>query len=521
MNILFVRPNDSGGPSVPVGISQIQACLKESGHSVEIFDTTFMKRNTGSENRKKNESFGFYIPVNTEKFVKIETHDPIEALQQKIEHFKPKLLCFSIYSNDLNLANQIAPVIKCNYRDIPIVVGGIHPTVDPEGTIELDWADMICIGEGEEAIAELADKLSTGEDITDIKNLWIKRQGKIIKNGIRGFIDLNNVPPPDSAGFSQMHLYRPFWGKVYRILDVETSRGCQFACFECVNHHLRGIYKGKGSYHRTKTIDKAINDLAYLKRKYNIEIFRFIDEILFAFDLEYSKDFFDRYKSEVAIPFICFGRSEYMTDEKIKVFKDAGCISVSIGVETGNEKLRKKILNRKTSNKKIIESFQSCNKNRLRTMAFNMLALPEETLSNIYETIELNRAIMPSLVSAGFMYPFKGTYARTYCIEKGYIDKDPPLVNYDFESIIRNPYVSKEKQKSMQKTFTLYCTVPKYLFPLVFLCEFNNIISNYLYAIMSKFFISRTFKRYESYYDEVPDSRNLSFLENPPLGDLE
>jgi radical SAM superfamily enzyme YgiQ (UPF0313 family) len=442
-------------------------------------------------------------------------------LQQKIEHFKPELLCFSIYSNDLDLANQIAPVIKRKYKDIPIAVGGIHPTVDPEGTIELDWVDMICIGEGEEAIVELADKLSKGGDISDIKNLWIKRSGKITKNGLRDFIDLNNVPPPDSTGFSQMHLYRPFWGKVYRILDVETSRGCQFACFECINYYLRGIYKGKGSYHRTKTIDKAIDDLVYLKRKYNIEIFRFIDEILFAFDLEYSREFFDRYKSEVAIPFICSGRSEYMTDDKVKTFKDAGCISVSIGVETGSEKLRKKILNRKAKNRKIIESFRACNNNRLRTMAYNMLALPEETLSNIYETIELNRAIMPSLASVGFIYPFKGTYVRTYCIEKGYIDKDSPMVDYHYESIIQNPYVTKEKQKRMQKTFTLYCTVPKFLFPLVFLCEFNNIFSNYLYVIMSMFFISRTFKQYESFYAEVPDSRNLSLLKNPPLEDLE
>ena len=205
MNILFVRPNNSGGPSVPVGISQIQACLKESGHCVEIFDTTFIKKNIGAENRKRTESFGFFIPVNTERFVKIETHDPIEALQQKIEHFKPELLCFSIYSNDLDLANQIAPVIKRKYKDIPIAVGGVQPTVDPVGTIGLDWVDMICIGKGEEAIVELADKLSKGGDISDIKNLWIKRSGKITKNGLRDFIDLNNVPPPDSTGFSQIY----------------------------------------------------------------------------------------------------------------------------------------------------------------------------------------------------------------------------------------------------------------------------------------------------------------------------
>jgi len=128
---------------------------------------------------------------------------------------------------------------------------------------------------------------------------------------------------------------------------------------------------------------------------------------------------------------------------------------------------------------------------------------------------------MPSLVSARFIYPFKGTHVRTYCIEKGYIDKDSPMVDYHYESIIQNPYVTKEKQKRMQKTFTLYCTVPKFLFPLVFLCEFNNIFSNYLYAIMSMFFISRTFKQYESFYAEVPDSRNLSLLKNPPLEDLE
>jgi hypothetical protein len=59
MNILFVRPNDSGGPSVPVGISQIQACLKESGHCVEIFDTTFMKKTSGRSTEKEMSPLGF------------------------------------------------------------------------------------------------------------------------------------------------------------------------------------------------------------------------------------------------------------------------------------------------------------------------------------------------------------------------------------------------------------------------------------------------------------------------------
>ena len=80
-----------------------------------------------------------------------------------------------------------------------------------------------------------------------------------------------------------------------------------------------------------------------------------------------------------------------------------------------------------------------------------MIGLPDETRGNIFETIELNKSSNPSLRTAGFIYPYPGTYVRIFCLEKGYIDESPPVVNYDNETIIRNSNISKKKQKGLQK----------------------------------------------------------------------
>ncbi len=516
MKILLIRPNQIGNRSIPIGMTILQACIKKDGHKVKIFDTTFFSENVKKVS-KRVESLGFFKPTNIERFAKVKKCNIEEELLKVFYDFKPAITAFSLMSNDLELAVRLSKIIKKANNSMPVIFGGIHPTVNPEDTIKLNCVDMICVGEGEEAMIELLNKMEKKENITKIRNIWIKKQGKIFRNDVRPFLDMDTLPPPDCTGFSQMHLYRPFWGKVYRIIDVEVTRGCPFFCSECINAYLHKIYKNKGRYIRQKSIKKAISDLKFIQKKYKPEMLRFVDEIGFPWDIKKLKEFAEIYKEKIGLPFIIFGRSEYLTEERTKIIKEMGCVSISIGIESGNEELRKKILNRYMTSKQIIETFQTCNKHRLRTTAYNLIALPNEGRNEIFDTIEVNRRAEPSLTSVAFVYPFSGTPLREYCLKKGYIKEDEPIVDYSEDTIIKNNKISKKEQIGLHKTFVLYVFAPKMIYPIIKFCELNNPASNWIYKKLIKYFSDMNLKRNDLKFDEVPDARKLSILENPPL----
>ena len=107
------------------------------------------------------------------------------------------LIGFSVISDTYGWACQIAgELIK--RIDIPVIFGGIHPTSVPDIVIKEDFVDYVCAGEGEEAMVELCDALQQGKDTTSIRNVWTKRNGRIIKNPLRPLIsDLDSLPFPD------------------------------------------------------------------------------------------------------------------------------------------------------------------------------------------------------------------------------------------------------------------------------------------------------------------------------------
>jgi len=515
MKILLVRPNTLKTYSIPVGLTSIQACLRRDGHQVNIFDATFYAEDV-KEAQKKLESLGFFKPVATDKYIEVERCNLEEEFKKQFIGFSPDIVAFSLMSNDIALSHKLSLLIKKIKPLVPILWGGIHPTVDPQGSISYDPVDMICIGEGEEAMVEMVSRIENKKDFKDVKNFWIKEDGKIFKNDVRPFLDMDKLPPPDCSGFSQMHLYRPFWGKVYRIFDVELSRGCAFSCYECINPFLKKIYKSKGSYHREKTIPKAIADLKFIKETYKPEIIKFVDEVLLPGPIAKLKEFACLYKKEINLPFVSFGRVGVLSEERIQIFKAMGCLNLSIGIESGNEYTRKNILNRHMTNEQIIKAFDICNRYRIRTMGYNLIGIPEEGRKEIFNTIEVNKKANPGLMSAALVYPFGGTPLRDYCLKKGYILENDPIVDYNSDTIIKNPKLSKKELLGLHKTFVTYTLAPKWLFPLVRLCERDNALSKWLLKMFIKIFREILFKQNEHRYDEIECQRRISQLANPP-----
>jgi len=215
---------------------------------------------------------------------------------------------------------------------------------------------------------------------------------------------------------------------------------------------------------------------------------KFQDETFLFGNADYFTELSRQYKKEIGLPFIAQTRVETVTDEKIKVIKEMGCVSLSIGIESGNQEYRKTYLKRAYTNQQCINAFDIINKYRIRTMAFNMIGLPDETYRDIRNTIKLNRRCRPTTAKANLFYPYPGTSLYEYCLTKGYIEKEPEVVEFRYDTILKRLKVPKDRLRWIAHTFYLRTLVPEIFSPLVRLCESKNWISQNLMSILIKIF---------------------------------
>jgi anaerobic magnesium-protoporphyrin IX monomethyl ester cyclase len=414
MNVLLVYPNVMGVHKIPLGLSYISSCLIKAGHKVKLIDT----------------SFGINDKIVLEQSKDID------------------LIGVSVMTLQLNQAKQISQQLK-SYSGKPIIWGGNHVTMRPEECLQFDYVDMVCIGEGEYAMVDLADSKGEKNVIKNIKNIWLKINNEIIKNPLRSKInDLDELPFPDRDLFDPRHL------AVNNGSIISASRECSFGCGYCINDKLIKLYKGN-KFHSHRSIESMLSECKLLKEKYNVKLIEFSDET-FTRNKEWVKEFCFRYKKEINLPFIFQTRCDEVDYEILKMVKDSGCSEISFGIESGNEDFRKNILGRKMSDKIIKEAFEMSKKIGYKVNSFNMVGLPFETEELIKDTIILNKKVKPHGHNVCIFYPFPGTKLGDLCEEKKWIIKDKFDINsYYFDTVLRMPQLSRNSILTYQKFFPI------------------------------------------------------------------
>jgi anaerobic magnesium-protoporphyrin IX monomethyl ester cyclase len=302
------------------------------------------------------------------------------------------------------------------------ICGGPHPTSYPMCIKDVPRLDAICIGEGEYPLLELANAFEAGRDFSKIKNLWVRIGENIIKNETRPFIaNLNELPFEDRELFDYQKSIDLYGFAQVRVL---TTRGCPYRCTYCAN---RIISKSQpGDYVRFRSAEHIMKELKYLNERYRFKEI-FFDDDIFMMNKTIRMKFCQRYTREIGKPFVFCSRVGICKEEMLKELKKAGGRRVDLGLESGNEELRQKILKRNMSNHQIIKTARMAKKIGFQVKTFNMVGLPDETLEKHLDTINLNIEIKPDVVSIFVFYPYPGTELYDYCIRKGYFNPDEPL----------------------------------------------------------------------------------------------
>jgi radical SAM superfamily enzyme YgiQ (UPF0313 family) len=340
------------------------------------------------------------------------------------------------------------------HHAVPTLVGGVHATMASEAVIGNPHVDIVCRGEGEIPMLRLVEAMSAGSDISRIESMWVKKgPGEIVRNEIAPLIqNLDDLPFPDREFFPMESILKE---NGYAMV-VLAGRGCPFSCAYCSNSAYLKLYRGKGRYVRRRSVGNVIEELKMLRERYRIGMVGFQDEI-FTMDKKWLKEFCEAYRRKIGIGFSCCARPENIDCETAAILKGGGCLSVSIGVETGDEVLRRTVLNRSTSNGEIVTAFRLLREAGIKRMSFNMIGVPGETLHTIEQSLSFARGLEPDWVGLTLYHPYPGTQLAELCERKGYVKKRAFNPSYGSEeSMLTLPTISSRELTRGYRRFEDY-----------------------------------------------------------------
>lgn len=347
-------------------------------------------------------------------------NDPLnmDRIVSALKSDRPDFVAFSFMSCVKDHYISLGNYIK-QHMDIPIIVGGPAATFDKDlGDVKA--FDAICIGEGDLSVVGFVNQYNYGKGLLPLSNFIVKAEnGEQLKGDLLDLVEpLDKLPFPDrSIIYDKDDFLRNSKIKMFM-----SGRGCPYQCTYCFNHKYNKMYRGKGHIIRHKSVDYFLEEICKIKKDNPMEGIIFEDDI-FIINKEWLAEFAEKYPKRVGLPYMCYVRPNLVTEEIAKLLKNSGCYSVRVAIECGNEPLRNRILKRNLSDEQILRSCQVLHAYGLKVGTINILGLPTETVENMKETLELNRACRPEHVSANMFMPLPGVDLTFFAIENGLLDE--------------------------------------------------------------------------------------------------
>lgn len=383
MNIVLITPTP---PDINAfGVRILSAVLKRAGHGVKCI---FLPE--GIEHLKFDASFVYRYPEKT----LIQIGDICGTAD---------LIGVSFMSLYYDRAVQITDHLKKRLKK-PVIWGGTHPTARPEEC--LNHCDIVCVGEGEEAIVELAAAITAGRSYGDIRNLCFNRNGANKKNEVRPplhdldalpFVDYDirdhyvynwrssDVVAIDERIMKEQFLRMPYFGgKWLYAYRTMTLRGCPHRCSYCASSSMGTL--------RRRSVDNVIAELKDIRKRFPyVELISFFDDTFFAAPVAWFEEFRDKYKKEIGLLFHAQCSPTTMAETKMDILVDAGLYNTEMGIQTGSERIQQ-MYRRVVPNQKVVEASALIARYMPRVMMPDyhvILDNPWETTQDVRDTLNL------------------------------------------------------------------------------------------------------------------------------------
>lgn len=349
-----------------ISLEAISAVLKQHGHHVQLaFDRSLF-----------NDGQYFSIPWLARLL------DVKDDVVRQVIAAKPDLLCVSVFADNYQWALDLCRRVKREI-DVTVVFGGIHPTTVPERVISEECVDVICVGEGDHAIAELVASIERGQIDTSIRNLWFKQDGQIVRNPPRPNANLDELPMIDKELFEDYIPYQHYYLTI-------TNRGCVRRCAFC-SENFKERWESEnqlGSFMRDTSVDKVIAEFRHMRDKYGLRYIDIKNNVLSG-SKKWTLEFLRRYRDEVGLPFRIMGYPRLLTKDVTQALSAAGCHHIQMGIESFNEKIRREVLLRPETNDQVRDAIQNMEDAGLCYSTDFILGLPGETEQDLVDAIQL------------------------------------------------------------------------------------------------------------------------------------
>ncbi len=328
--------------------------------------------------------------------------------------YKPDLIGYSVLTGDQRRFIALNDALKRTHKFVS-VFGGPHCTFFPQDFTGNSDIDLTLQGEAEQKWAELL-----GSD--------------------KKYPDLDSIPWADRTDFKN----RP-------IRDFLASRGCVGKCRYCFSDRFAKMFPElpRVRYRSVKDVVAEVNSVD--------PEFVYFQDSCFGVNIKWLREFSKQYHRDANIRYHCHLRPDQCTEERVLLLHDSGCFSVRIALETASDRLRKMIGREKTTNKETVKAAWMLKKWDIKLMIQNILCLPESTIEDDLQTLEINIQCQPSYGWSSIFAPFPGTELGDLCVEKGLFTGDYDTLSDSFfdKSVLNISEEYREQSYYLQKCFAL------------------------------------------------------------------
>ncbi|UCG17680.1 MAG: B12-binding domain-containing radical SAM protein [Phycisphaerales bacterium] len=370
-----------------MGLMSISAVLKEAGHVVEVF---------------------------------IDEQTDERRFLAELASFEPDIVGFSILTPSVPWALETGRRVKETIGAVT-VYGNVHAIVCPQ-IIDQPGVDIVCRGEGERPMLELAACVDRGEPYTHIRSFWAKTAEGIVKNPLPDeMLDLNTLPFHDRSLYDK---YRFFRNSKY--LFMLAGRGCPFRCSFCTNPVLLEHYGGK-KYLRRRSPELVIRELEFHLQRRDVRYVSFIDEVFWVKN-DWLREFLTLYKQRIRVPFYAeyrFGGG--ITEDDIRLMAEAGAENLVISAETGDESQRRKLMNKSVGDDHILQITRWLRKHKISYVTSAFFGLPGDTVQDHVDRLGFFRKIRPTYLWTTFFQPYPGVSLAEHPSVKRFVPAKKPF----------------------------------------------------------------------------------------------
>lgn len=374
--VVLISPTDQ----FTLGVRSLSATLKKAGHTCRIIILNTIHHNRNPENLRVDSG---YSGANA-------SCSEIEygLLLDLIRESDPDFIGLSLASQCFGLCAWLTGRFHRDLKEIPVLWGGVDPTLHPE--LGIQHADYLATGEAEDSLLDLIETIASGNDATKVEGFWARRGETIYRNPMRPLIqDLDRLPFPDYERGEKFLIEFDHVSSLEKLWYINmTQRGCPYRCTFCVNSALPSLSPGQ-KYVRRRSPLKVIEELVRIKVQYpgELDFIWFWDDI-FTINRKWLREFAPIYRDKVGLPFCCYTYPGQCDDEIATLLKAMGVAYVHFGVESGSKRVLNEIYGR-SDPAGVVETAETLRRHYIPYRVDLIAANPLETDEDHFETLEI------------------------------------------------------------------------------------------------------------------------------------